>query len=563
MGFFNSLKRQVLAKEAVPRRTGRPQTVAKENELESSISKGNNAEIVVYEDLDSSWDDVPYIDLDLKLTAEEIHYRETSKIFKIKKFLWDGTGRHPLEQRYLLKLDFFLLSSSCLGYFIKNLNQSNITTAFVNGMEEYYTMNHNQYNYMTTLFTVGYIIGQIPSNLILHRLSARFYLGSLEVLWSLLTVLMITCGKDNIKGIYAIRFFLGFLESGYFPGLEWLLGSNYSTAELSKRSAFFAVAGNLSGIISGPLQQAILQRFGKSSLPPFKWMFVFDAVISFPIAIYTMFVDPNTPSTTDAWYFSEQDKLVGLERRRRIGAELTTRTPYTWAKIKSFFNTWHIYVFPLLFLAYNNTCAANSQPTFQTWMKITLKEPSHVYNTYTSIVAAVGIVLTVIFAYVNDFLGGRKNVFFVAGYFICLIIGCASLSYWDIPRGWHWFSYFLIGSPTSWGQPFIFSWVNRLLFANDMKRSFVVVITNTLAYVTGAWVPILTWNTADKPRYFIGFTYTACLAAFGLVMTAIAYYLTKRDERLAKQAQEEQASLQSEESTSIRANNEKIYSTDI
>lgn len=86
-----------------------------------------------------------------------------------------------------------------------------------------------------------------------------------------------------------------------------------------------------------------------------------------------MFVDPNTPSTTNAWYWTNDDKLVALERRRRIGAQLNTRGKYTWKKIKSFFNTWHIYVFPLVFLAYNNSCAAIGQPTFEGWMKLALK----------------------------------------------------------------------------------------------------------------------------------------------------------------------------------------------
>lgn len=538
MTFFSYLKSKLAATEVIPA----AQPPIERRESDTSNEKSNYA--VETKSVHSVGSSEPYIDLTLNLTPEQIHYRETSVWFKIKRFLWDGADKHPKEQRYLLKLDFFLLSSSCLGYFIKNLNQSNLATAYVNGMDEYYTMNNNEYNYLVTLFTVGYIIGQIPSNLILHRLSARFYLGGLEIIWALLTVLMITCGRDNIKGLYGLRFVLGFVESGYFPGLEWLVGSNYSAAELSKRSAYFAIAGNLSGIISGPLQQGIIKRFHASSMPPFKWMFVFDAVISFPIGIYTMFVDPNTPSTTDAWYFTDEDKLVGLERRRRIGAELNTRTPYTWAKIKTFFNTWHIYVFPLVFLAYNNSCSAISQPTFTTWMKITLKKPSHVYNTYPSILTACGIVLTILFAYINDFLGGKKNHGFVAAFFISLIFGCAFLAKWDVPIGLHWFSYFLVGMPTSWGQPFIFSWVNRLLFHNDMKRNFVVVVTNTLAYVTGAWVPILVWDTNDKPRYFIGFTYTAALSAFGLIMTYVAFYLDKRDQKRLKVKDAELESLE-------------------
>lgn len=535
MGIWAGLKRALEGPEITEsyRRRNNPAGTSDQNSTGSSTGKEgglNVHETEVSEDL-------PYIDIQVKLTPEEIARREKSVIFKIRKFFWDGTGKHPKEQKYLAKLDFFLLSSSMFGYFIKNLNQSNIATAYVNGMDEYYKMEHNQYNYMVTLWTVGYIIGQIPSNLILHRISARYYLGGLEITWALLTVLMITC--KNLPSVYALRFFLGLLESGFFPGMEYLVGSNYSAAELSTRSAYFAVAGNAAGLISGPLQQGLLKRFAHSSMPPFKWMFVFDAIISLPVGIYTMMVDPNTPSTTDAWYFTEEDRLVGLERRRLIGAELNTRQKYTWPKIKSFFSTWHLYVFPLLFLAYNNACAVASQPAFTTWMKLDLKVSSYVYNTYPTILSASAIFVTLVLAYSHNFIGGKKNHFYVYGFFIPLMIGCALLAHWKIPRGLHWFCYFLVGIPPSFGQPFIYSWVNRLLFQDDMKRNFVVVCTNTLAYVTGAWVPIFVWNTQDKPVYHIGFTYTACLNAFGAVLTLLAWYFTRRDTKRAKELEDD------------------------
>ena len=138
--------------------------------------------------------------------------------------------------------------------------------------------------------------------------------------------------------------------------------------------------------------------------------------------------------------------------------------------------------------------------------------------------------MALLFAYLNDYLGGRKNVWFVSGFFVPLIIGCALLAKWNIPIGLHYLCYFLVGVPTSWGQPFIFSWINRLLYHNDMKRNFVVVVTNTLPYVTGAFVPIFVWNTNNKPEYFIGFSYTAALSALGLVATFVAHYLTIQDE---------------------------------
>lgn len=529
MGFFAAVKHQLAGAEIPEIRRHNVQRKDSDTDLSDITSDNSTLKkngIVVSE---TSVSQTPYIDLSLDLTPEEIEYRRTSKLFKLKKFFWDGTGKHPKEQRYLLKIDTFILSSSMLGYFIKNLNQSNIATAYVNGMSEYYNMNNNQYNYVVTLWTVGYVIGQIPSNLILHRISARYYLGALEIMWGLLTILTITC--KSLPSLYAVRFFLGLLESGYFPGMEYLLGSNYSASEISTRSAYFAVASNAAGLISGPLQLALLERFKDSSMEPFKWMFVFDAVISFPIGIYTMLVDPNTPSTTDAFYLTEEDRLVGLERRRLMGAQLNTRERYTWAKIKSFFNTWHVYVFPLLFLAYNNACSAWGQPTFTTWLKKSLGASPSQYNTYPAAYTGSAIAVTLILAYSHNYLGGRQNHHYVLAFFIPVMLGCALLAVWDIPIWLKYISYWLVGIPPSYGQPFIFSWVNRLLFDDDMKRNFLVVTTNTLAYVTGAWVPIFVWNTNDQPEYYIGFTYTACLCAFGAIMTVIAWHFTVRDQK--------------------------------
>ena len=122
---------------------------------------------------------------------------------------------------------------------------------------------------------------------------------------------MITVPSHKIKALYALRFLSGFTESAYFPCLEYILGAHYSKDEVSKRSAWFAISGNLSGIVSGPLQQAIIKRFSKSGMPPFKWMFVFDAVISFPIGIYTVLLTP-TP---------HQQQICGISLKtiRRLG----------------------------------------------------------------------------------------------------------------------------------------------------------------------------------------------------------------------------------------------------
>ncbi|GMG39031.1 unnamed protein product [Ambrosiozyma monospora] len=337
-----------------------------------------------------------------KRTGVEVELHEltptpTTAFVKVLSFLWDGHDKSPKEKSFLIKLDWFLLSSAMLGYFIKSLNQSNISTAYMNGMKSYYGMNHNEYNYMVSFWTIGYICGAIPANYLLHKVNARVYLGVMEILWGILTLSMITCGPDQIVHVYFIRFIVGLLEAAFFPTVSYIIGSWYSAGEMTKRTSLFYVSSCLAGIISGPLQEWLLQKFhrnngvdmGWGGGEPFKCMFVVDAIISCPIGLYTLLVNPNTPTTTDAWYFSDQDKLVALERYNRMQREASERGDINGSSrsakssgYRDLFKSWHIFVFPLMFLCFHHSGWAIGQPTFQTWMKYDLKLPSSKYNFY-------------------------------------------------------------------------------------------------------------------------------------------------------------------------------------
>lgn len=79
-----------------------------------------------------------------------------------RSYVWDTFDKSPEERRFLFKLDAVILTLASLGYFIKNLDQVNINSAFVSGMKEDLGLYGNQLNYITTAWTVGYVIGEIP-----------------------------------------------------------------------------------------------------------------------------------------------------------------------------------------------------------------------------------------------------------------------------------------------------------------------------------------------------------------------------------------------------------------
>lgn len=77
-------------------------------------------------------------------------------------------------------------------------------------MKEDLSMYGNELVTSTSVWTVGYVIGQIPSNLLLTRVSPRVVIPTLELGWGLATIC--TSRVENMGALYALRFLVGLFE---------------------------------------------------------------------------------------------------------------------------------------------------------------------------------------------------------------------------------------------------------------------------------------------------------------------------------------------------------------
>lgn len=138
---------------------------------------------------------------------------------------------------------------------------------------------------------------------------------------------MAMAGAKNIQTLYALRFFVGLLESCSFPGYASLLGSWYGPSQLGKRVAFFEQSSALASMFSGYLQAGLYKGMnGRGGLAGWQWLFIFDAIIGIPIAIWGYWAIPDLPSNTRAFYlnkdvsFERQTAVVELTNIRRTGS---------------------------------------------------------------------------------------------------------------------------------------------------------------------------------------------------------------------------------------------------
>lgn len=201
------------------------------------------------------------------VTAPSLTYR-SNDVGKTAwySYAWDSFGKPQEERNFIVKLDLSLLVFSVLGLLMRYIDQKNVDSAYVSGMREELKLYGNELNYAQTCWTVGYVIGQVPVNVLLNRISPHYIIFALEMGWTLLT--LCTTWAHSATHLYVIRFFVGLFESGYYPGLLFLIGSWYTKDELAKRSNIFqaATAGGtlLCGLIQGGIYSSLNGKGGYS-----------------------------------------------------------------------------------------------------------------------------------------------------------------------------------------------------------------------------------------------------------------------------------------------------------
>lgn len=98
-----------------------------------------------------------------------------------------------------------------------DLDRNNIAAARLGGLEDDLGINSTQYATCLSILYVGYILMQVPSNIIINRISRpSWYISAAMLLWGLISTL--SGNTHNFAGMVAVRFFIGFVEAAFLPG---------------------------------------------------------------------------------------------------------------------------------------------------------------------------------------------------------------------------------------------------------------------------------------------------------------------------------------------------------
>jgi ACS family tartrate transporter-like MFS transporter len=156
------------------------------------------------------------------------------------------------------------------------------------------------------VFFLGFLLFQVPANLILARIGARRWIAYIVMAWGAISAAGALV--QNPVAFYVLRFLLGVAEAGFSPGMIFYLTLWFPQAYRARFTALFMTAIPLSYIIGAPVSTAILELDGLAGLHGWQWLFLIEGLPACALALLVPKLMPNGPA--EASWLDEHEKAM-------------------------------------------------------------------------------------------------------------------------------------------------------------------------------------------------------------------------------------------------------------
>src|ERR1700693_4525642 len=109
------------------------------------------------------------------------------------------------------------------------------------------------YGFGAGIVYLGYMLFEIPSNLLLERIGARKTFARITILWGITSIAMMLV--KTATWFYILRFVLGSFEAGLFPGVILYLTYWFPARRRAQMVAGFLTSIPLSAVLGGPISR--------------------------------------------------------------------------------------------------------------------------------------------------------------------------------------------------------------------------------------------------------------------------------------------------------------------
>jgi sugar phosphate permease len=250
--------------------------------------------------------------------------------------------RHDLSEAATKKVFRRLIPFLLLMYIIAFLDRSNVSFA-QKEFEVDFGISATAYAFGAGLFFVGYAVFEVPSNLLLHKVGARWWLARIMVSWGIVSAAFVFV--QGPISFYVLRFLLGIMEAGFFPGVILYLTYWIPARHLSRARGYFYMGIAIAGILGNPLSGGLLELDGVLGLRGIQWMFAVEGLLAVAVGVWAYWYLTDRPEDAQ-WLPADERQALG----ETVAAEdLAKSEGHGPQKVLAALGNWRVWYFALIY----------------------------------------------------------------------------------------------------------------------------------------------------------------------------------------------------------------------
>ncbi|KAG2220874.1 hypothetical protein INT45_004042 [Circinella minor] len=426
-----------------------------------------------------------------------------------------------IEKKLVRKLDWRLMIWAFFAYWANGLDRNNMPNAYTNGLKEELELESSAYNWAVTMFFIGYVILQIPANMVITKVRPSIMLPCVVTLWGAVVCFMALVKTHS--ALFGLRFVLGIAEAPFYPGMVFVLGNWYTRQELGTRTAFFVAGSQFSGAFSGLISGAIAQTLdGAHGMRGWKWLFIIEGLIGVAVGIAGFFLIPDYPHNT-RWILHEE-REIAVKRLERQGKKVIA-TGLNMTTLRNVSTTPYIYLFILIF-----TCMQLGMGILQQF-PIILREMGYEasYANYMSVpVWCVAAIVIVTQGYLSDRYSKRHwHIQAGAIWTLLFYVLLVAVNNGHVPIPLLYVCVYMV-VPVLGISPIMMTWNNEIHQCDPETRALAIAMVNSIGNLAPNFINVAAWTVTQAPEFRIGKIVSTSTTALMIILCLIVYILEEK-----------------------------------
>ncbi|KAH6876742.1 major facilitator superfamily domain-containing protein [Thelonectria olida] len=444
----------------------------------------------------------------------------------------DETGAHkktdPVEIRLVRKLDWIILPILWVMYWFNYLDRNAITVARLDDLEKELNLTSTQYQTCVSILFVGYIVGQIPCNMLITRIRPSLFMSGAMALWAVVSTL--TAVTKDFKGLLLTRFFLGITEAPFYPGALYMLSIFYTRKEIATRISILFTANICGTAFAGLIAIGVFQMGGVAGLSGWRWLFILQGIITFVLSVASAWILPDEPINTR--WLSEEERHLAHARIVADTVQIKTNTT-TWTGLIDACRDPRLWV--LVFMQHFHMAASNFKNFFPT-MVGTLGFGRNTTLALTCPPYIVSGIVCIAWAANSGRMNERTWHITIAKIFAVFGFILASTT---MNVGARYFAMCTFASGVYACNSVILGWVSSTCGQTKEKKSISLAMANTIATLGPIYTPYL-WPSSDEPQYVVAMSSSAAFSAASAILAWLLRWMLIRENRKIRQSNNEE-----------------------